>query len=211
MKIISKYKDYYDYLSGIWGEDPKLVLDRREFDVIKSIFNGDKTEYFTLLICGYKIDGVYENRRFYYGEQLEEISYKPGWYPSKQRHFYPLKDLDIGLYFSFKNSSGNKWEDIHVLGEIVKDKLNLNKKYNCPILITNSEGLNDTFHKFPILQDLNLGSYIPPKTIYKWLSDWFAQIENEKEIQRGGILTNKDKILSKGFDPKTSFRPKMKN
>ena len=32
MKIISKYKDYYDYLSGIYGEDPLKVLDRREVD-----------------------------------------------------------------------------------------------------------------------------------------------------------------------------------
>ena len=32
MKIISKYKDYYDYLSGIYGEDPLKILDRREVD-----------------------------------------------------------------------------------------------------------------------------------------------------------------------------------
>lgn len=29
MKIISKYKDFYDYLVGIYGEDEKLVYDRR--------------------------------------------------------------------------------------------------------------------------------------------------------------------------------------
>ena len=33
MKIISKYKDVYDYLTGIYGEDPLLILDRREFDI----------------------------------------------------------------------------------------------------------------------------------------------------------------------------------
>jgi hypothetical protein len=27
MKIISKIKDYYDYLQGIYGIDEKLVLD----------------------------------------------------------------------------------------------------------------------------------------------------------------------------------------
>ena len=32
MKIIAKVKDYYDYLKGIYGEDPKLVLNRiKEF------------------------------------------------------------------------------------------------------------------------------------------------------------------------------------
>ena len=29
MKIISKFKDFYDYLTGVYGVDPKLVLDRR--------------------------------------------------------------------------------------------------------------------------------------------------------------------------------------
>ena len=29
MKIIDKYKDYYDYLQGIYGQDPLAVYDRR--------------------------------------------------------------------------------------------------------------------------------------------------------------------------------------
>jgi len=29
MKILGKYKDYYDYLQGIYDVDPLLVLDRR--------------------------------------------------------------------------------------------------------------------------------------------------------------------------------------
>ena len=32
MKIISKYKDYYDYLTGIYGVDDKIVLDRRGWE-----------------------------------------------------------------------------------------------------------------------------------------------------------------------------------
>ena len=33
MKILSKHKDYYDYLTGIHGIDPVLVYDRRLFPV----------------------------------------------------------------------------------------------------------------------------------------------------------------------------------
>jgi hypothetical protein len=32
MKIISKIKDYYDYLSGIYGIDEQIVYDRRKFE-----------------------------------------------------------------------------------------------------------------------------------------------------------------------------------
>ncbi len=29
MKIIDKNKDYYDFLMGVYGQDPKAVYDRR--------------------------------------------------------------------------------------------------------------------------------------------------------------------------------------
>lgn len=39
MKIISKHKDFYDYLVGIYGEDEKLVFDRRQkFDERPEIY-----------------------------------------------------------------------------------------------------------------------------------------------------------------------------
>ena len=28
MKIIDKNKDYYDYLQGVWGQDPKAIYAR---------------------------------------------------------------------------------------------------------------------------------------------------------------------------------------
>lgn len=31
MKIISKFKDYYDYLIGVYGQDPLKVLDRTKY------------------------------------------------------------------------------------------------------------------------------------------------------------------------------------
>lgn len=44
MKIISKHKDYYDYMCHIHGVDNKLVLDRRDSDYTDSflLYNRDK-------------------------------------------------------------------------------------------------------------------------------------------------------------------------
>ena len=55
MKIISKYKDYYDYLQGIYGIDNNLILDRIKFSPIS--YEYDNT-IITLYICDYKIQGV---------------------------------------------------------------------------------------------------------------------------------------------------------
>lgn len=54
MKIISKYKDYYDYLVGIYEIDEKLVLDRTKFDV------PSYSNVVTFYICGKCIDGYYD-------------------------------------------------------------------------------------------------------------------------------------------------------
>lgn len=43
MKIIDKRKDYYDYLQGIWGQDPKAVYYRMAKDVFKS---NERPEFF---------------------------------------------------------------------------------------------------------------------------------------------------------------------
>lgn len=55
MKIIDKRKDYYDYLQGIWGQDPKAVYYRMAKDVFKS---NERPEFFAKTfpdgICGYE-------------------------------------------------------------------------------------------------------------------------------------------------------------
>ena len=61
MKIISKYKDYYDFYVGIYGEDPLLVLDRTKNDN-KCVFCGNllslrRNSRITLYISGFKTDG----------------------------------------------------------------------------------------------------------------------------------------------------------
>ena len=61
MKIISKYKDYYDYLSGVWGEDPKLVLVRKgEFVVQSTNPSGCDMYVLTFIIGGIMIQ-IYNN------------------------------------------------------------------------------------------------------------------------------------------------------
>jgi hypothetical protein len=49
MKIISKYKDYYDYLQGIYGIDPLKVLDRTKHGLYN---DSDKVYSLGLVFCG---------------------------------------------------------------------------------------------------------------------------------------------------------------
>ena len=68
---------------------------------------------------------------------------------------------------------------------------------------------DEYLYKNCILKDLNLNSFVSPEEVYKMISDW---ISYQRTIAENHVdtMTNVQKIESKGFDKKTSFRPNMK-
>lgn len=56
MRILSKYKDYYDYLQGIYGIDEKKILDRTSYKPL-----GWQPETFEIVFCGigYRLETIY--------------------------------------------------------------------------------------------------------------------------------------------------------
>lgn len=189
MKIISKYKDYYDYLVGIYGEDPKIVLDRRDFS--KQELGNEA--HFKIFICGKVVEGVWKNNQFYYRNDIKNIG-------KQHKYFSWLHSIDKVVTIKINDKITNVRYDVYEDGE------NFNIKYNCPILCeTNYGGIE----RFPILKDINFHKVFNSQEIYKMISDWLSDRITEKELTSDNI-SNEQKILNKGFDLKTSFRPKMK-
>lgn len=205
MKIISKYRDFYDYLSGIWGEDPKIILDRREF--VNHEFYSIPTKII-LFICGKRIEGFYDGENFYFGESLSKFGI------IREKRKYPFwlynryhSDVEPSRYVSFKHKSNlTATVDYIINVDITNDLENHNIKENCPILI-NTGYKND--EKYPILSKMNVGSILPPEVIYQMLVDWLSERNSESE-NRADNRTDIEKLTSKGFDKKCSFRPKSK-
>ena len=78
MKIISKYKDFYDFLSGIYGEDPLIVLNRLDF-TMPTFYDSMNPNYIEegkiqLYIGGFLIEAYYKNDKIYYGEDLKQFA-----------------------------------------------------------------------------------------------------------------------------------------
>lgn len=199
MKIISKHKDYYDYLQGIYGIDEKLVLDRASFTPMTNVqyrFNNlDKVE---IILCDFIIEGIFYDDEFLYGKELESFDLH-----SKRKNIYRY---DNKFYYIDDNSK----RDLKILKEPFKiDSINSpNTKLECPILINkhpyndDNDDVNDNkYLKFPILKEYNLYKVFSPEQIFLMLSEWLGR---EKIIINN--QTDKDKILASGFDLKTSFR-----
>jgi hypothetical protein len=191
MKIISKYKDYYDYLQGIYGIDEKLILDRRKYDSIAYYF-----EIIRLYIAGYYIEGIHKDGIFYYGKDL--LKFKS----DDRRRLYSFDSRDTTKCI--------RTEYGYIYIEPVKDTKNFNEVENCPILLRNNSFSNKKFYKYPILKNLKINKFISAEVMYNWLSTWLSEQISKKENQITE-QTDAEKILNKGFDDKCSFRPKMKN
>jgi hypothetical protein len=194
MKIIG-IKDYYDYLIGIYGIDPKVVLDRRTPDPQYKFISVGTCDIFRLYICGRQIEGVYFKDKFYYGDDLAKVGEVAGlsW----------RKPSDTTKrYYINSNISRLSHADRYVNAEIIKDTRELNKKEDCPILL---EINNSQYYHYPILSNMELQKFIPAETIYNWLVDWISDKNEEKENQQISI-TDTQKLEAKGFNKKTSFR-----
>lgn len=196
MKIISSFKDYYDYLQGIWGIDEKLILDRTNYFPLP--FTPPVKTKIQLFIGEYLVEGIWIEDKFLYGEAIEKYNIdfvKPRYYIefrywNKKNIYYQIPD--------------GKYSHVYVLKEpMYLGDNSPTWKNDTPILIDSCLGK----HSNPILREYNLASYISPEDIWRWLSEWLSKKISKLETQNI-IRTDKEKIESKGFDNKTSFRGK---
>jgi len=203
MKIISKFKDYYDYLVGIYGIDEKLVLDRTDFTITSSYSDDSKVTFY---ICGLIIDGLYRNNKFYYGKELEQFAEPRE--PISRRYFRYGFWKNPNDYYSIKtiNIISNKIEYLQLFKKPVIDKLDINEKLSCPILILDNINGKEVyksykFSKFPILKDYNFPSVFTAEEIWIKIYNFLSKTRDIPDTQ-----TNKEKIIGKGFDYVHSFR-----
>lgn len=200
MKIISKYKDYYDHMLKVYGIDEKVVLDRSKFDHWS--FYPFEGSCVSILFCDRLIEGISTGKEIIYGEEI------PKRFPPKERKY--SKKFERWL-----SRDGHKREEYvsdyyNVNGVKVFKKPRIysrekspNRIYNIPILMSNTGwgkiGL-ENYYKFPILEKLNFNRVYSPEEAYLMLYNW---LQEEKPMEE---ISNNDKITGKGFDLKTSFR-----
>jgi len=191
MKIISKYKDYYDYLMGIYGVDEKIVLDRTEFEMA----NFYSPLIVTFYIAGKCIDGYWDGDKFYFGEDLRQLCRDQ----QKDTKKWRLKWLwrDPNAVFVYNESWSRKEQKAYP--DLREDETKTNEKHNCAIMC--STHMKDEFLRYPKLEDLGIKIVLAPHEIYMMLSEWLAPKDKVSDN-----MSDTEKIIAAGFDKKTSFR-----
>ena len=154
MKIISKFKDYYDYLQGVWGMDEKLALDRTDYSSTPDYTTNTSMviDLVRFYVCGVVVEGVYYQEKankpgeFLYGEQIEKVladrimKEKYGWM-NTETHYYieKVQRPRYGSYYLKVLKKPTKFFDIdHTQTGYYKEK----KAVECP---NNLLDLSDTY------------------------------------------------------------------
>lgn len=178
MKIISKYKDYYDYLVGIYGEDPLKILDRRKFQ--KHVYIKDNL---FLYFCGqYYLRGKSDNLK------------KNKWI--KNRWYYEIgwRNIEIDFY-NCKLFDDNKYFWVKL------DPKQIDEKYKNLYSHIPYYDL-DYPHSFPILSHIKFDKIVPAEIAYLQIEEFISKKEPEVPSNPDDM----NRYEGKGFDKKISFR-----
>lgn len=185
MKIISKFKDYYDYLSGIYGQDEKLVYYR----------NGEPKTESSFYYTHHSDDRLIEFNicnKLYFGLYTKEL----GWVTDTEFIFnYIVNDAYLRKWYHGNLSIKLKlWLD-YSHNSHFKQGMEAVNKVDSPIYCKN------------IGSDFNLSQTFIPKLIPA--TDLYLSIVDFISPKDTIIKTNPTDMNlfeSKGFDKKTSFR-----
>jgi len=231
MLIISKHEDYYDYFTKIYGEDPKMVLDRRSNSVssfkfpetskhfaaaLKSVFRMSKDHYGRgpltqrlkiLVFCGryYLLASPINSYNFKivrYGDRAYKTLKLSEFVPDINQHNHQLE-------FNKMHTGWEREVDLNNNQAIEYVYSFVNQPYFIvDVVDAFSVYLSD---EYPILNDLGLSSIIEPYEAYKEIVQFISSMLTDSPDSDPPVeLSNKDKIHKAGFDTVTSFRGKNK-
>lgn len=187
MILISKRRDYYDYLIGVYGRDEKKVYDRKLDLTSDEIYFGDinrwrNTNIFDLYVCN----------RIYRVEQVK----KGTW----ELHKFHTVNTDYrGERRHYRESQVSGLKDFEYY---IPRPLNLS--VDSPIAIKGTYH-NDNRLKgiTPILASFGIPSVLSAEELYSELDMFIGASMTEKETDN---QNDKNKLIAKGFDDKISFR-----
>ncbi len=189
MILLRRNPDYYDYLIGVYGVDEKRVFNRRDDVKSSEIYFEDINRWreynvYDILICNrtYRVEqvskGVWELHKFH----KYHTDYK-----GNAKHYRESKVRGLPEFSYFKDSSYNLLDD------------------GKPIKIQGTYHNNRSYLKgVPILSTFGIPAVYDAVELYSNIDMCLGYFASEKD--RKDNMTDKEKILAKGFDNKSSFR-----
>ena len=202
MRIIDKNKDFYDYFQDY---DSDIVFDRRG----SHIFTNEELNLW-IRESRYKPNDKYLLLQIGYTNWL--IIVKPTKINKDDYGYYKVDDYSLELIEMWKyynKSMDFKFGEIktyYALEYLTSKKFNHKTALIDSIKLGNFEYKNNFTEKSPIvLNKTKLPSILNAQEVYLAIEEWLS---HKKDDIIHDSMTDKEKIVSHGFDTKSSFRGK---
>lgn len=180
MRIIGGKRDYYDHLVSYYGFDDHITYDRRPFKEVS--FKG--RDRFLFYICGKIVPLIKKDNQFIFNPKDSRLS--NGWHKGSGWHF--------------ERDWMEKWYD---------RQTKVNVEMRQPVLCSGDDfGMGETKYFIPCLADFGFAAKIEAHKMYERIYAFLGWLKDNPEPPN--TQTDKDKIISHGFDLRSSFRPNIK-
>jgi hypothetical protein len=228
MKIQSKFKDYYDYVEYLYsqeGGDPSNTYVRKELS------QPDQPDSSNVYVNVNETERIPEvpTRRDYYGEILPWVfkwcsvcgelyllvskeSSTPDWKLITEDH----------PSLRMVHSSHRRWfEEIRmdeIWGVPSKSCVDISRQLQVPVFVIEPtprfSGLKKSpqvavSREIPNLGKLGFASVVPAEQMYQNISMFMASLRDSPDSVPPVSISDKDRLVQKGFDAKISFRGKV--
>lgn len=213
MKIIDNKKDYYDYLCGVYGIDESVVYDRRG-----SVRLASDSDFNRYLARGVKF--CYNNQQFvmklvekHGPKQFNWWNFDEGTRDKLKNEVYygNLATVCVSVGFNKYKFIIDRWvENGVVCGQEFLVDVSKRPK-NQPITLLEYAPEATRWYSYtgincienPIFEGTWIPKYIDAKDVWESI---YAYVSATKDKDIADNRTNQEKIISNGFDTKTSFR-----
>lgn len=215
MLILGKYKDYYDYLCGIYGIDKDIVYDRTDAIVLGKEYSPHEFLFTKRVLYNDKPKKM--SKRWITNEYGKNVYAK---IPTGQISSFVIEVGYTQYLFEIERYLDEK-DNVHIDVEFVKSFEVDKKKSEHPLSLIPCQYYRTFFSnekkissynikqeiKNPILKDTYITSYIDPSEIYDKLYNYLISIREKPIVDNRNDI---QKLESQGFDRKTSFRHPIK-
>ena len=228
MKILSKFKDYYDYVEYLYsqeGGDPANTYVRRDVEG-RDEYNH---EWFSIEERGEIPAKLFPKADVYRGRKPDPFPWTYKWCSVCGKLYLlvaegsgvnPLKyklitETHPSLSLVYTRSPGHWFKDPAIkelVGVPNSTCIEISKKLQIPVFILedpcykNHVTLNRTA---PNLGELGFASIIPPEQIYQEIAMFLTSLRDNPDSLPPVDISDKDRLTQKGFDAKISFRGKL--
>lgn len=202
MIILSKYKDYYDYLVGIYGRDENKVFDRREMITASKFdfkpFNRENLHWYYR--SNPNVVAIAVLGKVYVVEQIEKGLWEQHLFNTTH---YAWETWATKLISEIPQEKRVHWEEF-----ITTDENKKNRKpimfYNIPKYKRGWKDKDEIITAVPLLSSFGFTKFLPKEEIYHELDLFLGWLKDNPPIEDN--RTDIEKLQSHGFDKKISFR-----